>query len=68
MNRGSDITLILEEGINQVAGKYLTSEDAEAGYLVIFDTQTPVGASCKPQYHGTGDKKVTGFTIGIGRR
>jgi len=68
VNRGSDFSVILEEGINQLAGKYLTSEDVEAGYLVIFDTQTPVGASCKPQYHGTGDKKVTGFTIGIGRR
>ena len=69
VNRYDDISVILEEGILQVSGKYLASEGAAAGYLVIFDTRTPVGASCKPRYHGTGDedRKVTIFTIGIGR-
>ncbi len=69
VNRYDDISVILEEGILQVSGKYLASEGAAAGYLVIFDTRTPVGASCKPQHHGTGDgeRKVTSFTIGIGR-
>ena len=62
-----DISAILEEGIKQVAGKYLASEGAAAGYLVIFDTRTPVGAACKPQHHDAGDKKVTSFIIGIGR-
>jgi len=59
--------VVLEEGILQVSGKYLASEGTEAGYLVIFDTRTPVGAACKPQYHETGDSKVISFTIGIGR-
>jgi hypothetical protein len=67
VNRYDDISVILEEGILQVSGKYLASEGTAAGYLVIFDTRTPVDASCKPQYHGTGDKKVTSFIIGIGR-
>jgi len=67
VNRYDDITVILEEGITQVSGKYLASEGASVGYLVIFDTRTPVGAPCKPQYHGTEDKKVTSFIIGIGR-
>jgi hypothetical protein len=67
VNRYDDISVILEEGILQVSGKYLASEGAAAGYLVIFETRTSVGASCKPQYHGTGDRKVTSFTIGIGR-
>jgi len=62
-----DLAVVLEEGIKQVAGKYLASEGAAAGYLVIFDTRTPVGDSCKPQYHETGDRKVTSFIIGIGR-
>lgn len=67
VNRYDDISAILEEGILQVSGKYLASEGTAAGYLVIFDTRTPVAASCKPQYHGNGDRKVTSFTIGIGR-
>ncbi|HLN18567.1 MAG TPA: hypothetical protein VK255_00160 [Patescibacteria group bacterium] len=52
VNRSADITVIREEGIKQVAGKYLASEGIKAGYLVIFDTRTSVDASCKPQYHG----------------
>jgi len=67
VNRYNDISVVLEEGILQVSGKYLASEGTEAGYLVIFDTRTPVGAACKPQYHETGDSKVISFTIGIGR-
>jgi hypothetical protein len=67
VNRYNDISGVLEEGILQVSGKYLASEGAAVGYLVIFDTRTPVGTSCKPQYHGTGDRKVTSFIIGIGR-
>ncbi len=67
VNRYDDIYTILEEGINQVSGKYLASENPASGYLVIFDTRTPVSVSCKPQYYGTGDKKVKTFIIGIGR-
>ena len=67
VNRYKDISVVLAEGILQVSGKYLASEGAAAGYLVIFDTRTPVGAACKPQYHKTGDSKVISFTIGIGR-
>jgi hypothetical protein len=62
-----DIAVLLEEGITQVAGKYLAPEGATAGYLVVFDTRTPVGATCKPHYHNKGDRKVTSFIIGIGR-
>jgi hypothetical protein len=57
----------LEEGIIQVSSKYLATEGASEGYLVIFDARKPVGGSCQPQYHRDGDKKVTSFTIGIGR-
>ncbi|HLP45151.1 MAG TPA: hypothetical protein VK469_04355, partial [Candidatus Kapabacteria bacterium] len=67
INRYADITVIQEEGITQVAEKYLASEGVTAGYLVIFDPRSPVGAPCKPQYHGPEDKKITSFTIGIGR-
>jgi hypothetical protein len=67
VNHYEDITVIIEEGILQVSGKYLTSEGVGTGYLVIFDTRTPVGAPCKPQYHKTGAGKVTVFIIGIER-
>ncbi|MCX6580396.1 MAG: AAA-like domain-containing protein [Candidatus Aminicenantes bacterium] len=67
VNRYDDISTILGEGIIQVSRKYLATEGVGEGYLVIFDTRTPVGVSCKPQYHQEGDKKVTSFTIGIGR-
>lgn len=67
VNRYNDISGILEEGILQVSRKYLASEGVDEGYLVIFDTQTSVGNMCKPQHHHSERKKVTSFTIGIGR-
>jgi hypothetical protein len=67
LNRYKDISVIMEEGIIQVSRKYLATERVEEGFLVIFDTQTPVGELCKPKYHKDGDKKVTSFTIGIGK-
>ena len=62
-----NLTRTLDQGITQLSEKYLTSEYCLGGYLVIYDTQIPVGSGCKPQHHQLGDKKVTSFTIGIGR-
>jgi hypothetical protein len=67
VNRHDDLTGIIEEGIRQLSEKYLASEKTGEGYLVIFDTKTPVGAPCKPRNYQAGEKQVTGFTIGIGR-
>jgi hypothetical protein len=67
VNRHDDITGIIEEGILQLSSKYLASEKTTEGYLVIYDTKTPVGAVCEPQVHQSGDKKVISFTIGIGK-
>jgi hypothetical protein len=67
MNHRDDITRILEEGLTQVTQKYLATEAAGEGYLVIFDTKTHVGAACTPQVHKVGDYQVTSFTIAIGR-
>ena len=67
VNRQSNITRTLKQGIAQIAGKYLASEFFHEGYLVIFDTKTPVGETCDPQYFPVGDKKVTALIIGIGR-
>ena len=67
MNRYEDINHILEEGIAQLSGKYLATEAVDEGYLVIFDTRTPVGAGCKPHVHQVKDYTVTSFKIAIGR-
>jgi len=66
MNRGN-LTRTLNDGLIQVSGKYLASEAAHEGYLVIFDPRTPVGGECEPRYHETGGKKVTAFIINIGK-
>jgi hypothetical protein len=65
VNRHGDLTGITREGILQLSGKYLASERTSEGYLVIFDTKTPVGALCEPHCHQAGDKKVTSLIIGI---
>jgi hypothetical protein len=64
MNHGI-LTRTLNDGLTQVSTKYLASEAAHEGYLVIFDTRTPVGEECEPQGHETRSKKVTAFIIAI---
>jgi hypothetical protein len=66
MNRGN-LTRTLNDGLMQVSAKYLASEAAHEGYLVIFDTRTPVGEECEPQDHETGGKKITAFIIAVGK-
>jgi hypothetical protein len=67
VNRNDDIGGIIEEGVLQLSGKYLATEDVCEGYLVVFDTKTPVGAVCDPRNHQEGDKQVTSITIAIGK-
>lgn len=62
-----NLTRTRDDGITQVWGKYLASESVDGGYLVIFDIKTQSGEECEPGYHQVGNKKVTSFTIGIGR-
>lgn len=68
VNHQDDFKYILEQGITQVAQKYLATESADEGFLVIFDTGTHAGSTNKPQYHNEEDKKVTSLIIGIGYR
>ncbi|MGD2092831.1 MAG: AAA-like domain-containing protein [Candidatus Aminicenantes bacterium] len=62
-----NITRTINDGLTQVSTKYLASEAAHEGYLVIFDTRTPVGIECETQDHETGGKKITAFIIAIGK-
>jgi hypothetical protein len=67
VNDKGDVSRVIEEGVHQLSGKYLASEGAHEGYLVVIDTRTPVGALCEPVIHPAGDKQVTSFTIAIGK-
>jgi hypothetical protein len=67
VNRYEDIKEIRSEGVTQLSGKYLATEAADEGYLVIFDARTPVGAVCKPHAHKVKGFTVTSFNISIGR-
>jgi hypothetical protein len=67
VNRFDDINGILDEGITRLSEKYLATEAAVDGYLVIFDTRTPVGTSCKSRLHQVKDRTVTSLIISIGR-
>jgi hypothetical protein len=62
-----NLTRTLDDGLTQVSTKYLASEAADEGYLVIFDIKTPVGEAGDPRYHQVGKKKVAVFIIGIAR-
>jgi hypothetical protein len=66
VNRYDDGTRVIEEGVFQLSGKYLVTEEVHGGYLVVFDTRTPVGTLCEPKIHPVGDKQVTIFIIAIG--
>jgi len=67
VNRQSRITRTLDQGVAQISGKYLATESCHEGYLVVFDTKTPVGETCDPQYFPVGNKKVTAIIIAVGR-
>jgi hypothetical protein len=62
-----NLTRTLDDGLTQLSTKYLASEAAHEGFLVIFDTRTPVGEACKPRDHPVGEKKITVFVIGIAK-
>jgi len=50
-----------------LCGKYLATEAADEGYLVVFDIRAPVGAVLKPQVHQLKEYTITSFNISIGR-
>ncbi|NVM23920.1 MAG: AAA-like domain-containing protein [Desulfobacterales bacterium] len=57
----------LSKAIDQLCGKYLLTEQADEGYVVIFDPKTRVGELCTPQKHIVAGKQILSFNIGIGR-
>jgi hypothetical protein len=67
VNRQTDNSRTINQGIEQVAKKYLASEFCHEGYLVVFDVKKLVGETFEPRDYPAGDKQVTGFIIAIGR-
>jgi len=55
------------KAIDQLCSKYLLTERANEGYVVIFDPKTTVGELCTPQERLVQGKKILIFNIGIGR-
>jgi AAA domain-containing protein len=55
------------KAIDQLCSKYLLTERADEGYVVIFDPKTTVGELCTPQERLVQGKKILIFNIGIGK-
>lgn len=67
INRG-DKKKTLDRAANQIADKYMKTQRANEGYVVIFDPKTQVGDFEPHQrIEVAGGKEVIAFNIGIGR-
>ena len=64
----SNLDRTVEKAIDRLYGKYLLTERAGEGYVVVFDLKTMVGELCTPQKHRIEGKKILSFNIGIGRQ
>jgi len=60
INRSS-LDKTVEKAIDQLCGKYLLTEQADEGYVVIFDLKTTVGELCTPQKHIVEGKEILSF-------
>ena len=66
INRSS-LDKTVEKAIDQLCSKYLLTERANEGYVVIFDLKTIVGEVTTPQKHIMEGKEILSLNIGIGR-
>ncbi len=57
----------IDRAVDQLSGKYLVTEKADEGYVVVFDIKTRVGELHQPEKRFVGDTTVLIFVIGIGR-
>ena len=63
----SSLERTAEKAIDQLCSKYLLTERANEGYVVIFDPKTTASELCTPQKPLLQGKKILIFNIGIGR-
>lgn len=66
VNRGNRERTI-DRAVLQLCEKYLLTEQADEGYVVVFDIKTRVGELQQPERRVMGDTTVLVFVIGIGR-
>ncbi|MBC2695768.1 MAG: hypothetical protein HF982_10940 [Desulfobacteraceae bacterium] len=66
INRSS-LDKTIEKAIDQLCGKYLLTERANEGYVVVFDLKAMVGEVATPQKRLVEGKEILCFNIGIGR-
>ena len=63
----ANIDKTIDRAVEQICGKYLLTEMAKEGYVVVFDVKTKVGEVRTPQKRMVEGKEVLIFEIGIGR-
>jgi hypothetical protein len=62
----ANINKTIARAVEQLGEKYLLTEKAEEGYVVVFDVKTKVGEVRTPQKQVVEGKEVLIFEIGIG--
>lgn len=63
----ANIDKTIDRAVEQLCRKYLLTEKAEEGYVVVFDVKTNVGEMRAPQKRLVEGKEILIFEIGIGR-
>ena len=63
----ANIDKTIDRAVEQLSGKYLLTEMAEEGYVVVFDVKTKVGEMRAPRKRLVEEKEILIFEIGIGR-
>ena len=63
----ANIDATINRAVEQLCGKYLLTEKADEGYVVVFDVKINVGEMRAPQKRMVEGKEVLIFEIGIGR-
>ena len=63
----SNIDTTIDRAVEQICGKYLLTEKALEGYVVVFDVKTKVGDVRTPQKRQVEGKEILIFEVGIGR-
>ncbi len=62
----SRLSRTISLAVDQVATKYLSTEQADEGYIVVFDPKRKVGEVSEPEHRVSAGRKLSIFVIAIG--
>ena len=62
----SRLSRTIDLAVDQVATKYLSTEQADEGYIVVFDPKRQVGEVSEPEQRVVGGRKLSIFVVAIG--